>query len=276
MMEVGIFARTYQRPTFEAALDAVVAHGFRHIQFNMASAGLEPLPAKITVAHTKRIQRACKERGIAIKALSGTFNMAHPDESVRTKGLQRLEVLMSVAGELGTNFVTLCTGTRDPNNMWRYHPDNASQQAWNDAMQTIGEAAEIAREYDVRLGIEPEPGNIVSNARKALKLLKELDSPDLAIILDPANIIDGVPEDEIDATIDSAVKRLGYRTLSIHGKDRDASGNVVPAGKGIVPWERFIAGLQRIGNKNPILLHGLDEAEAPGAKAFLERVIAGV
>jgi sugar phosphate isomerase/epimerase len=275
-MEVGIFARTYQRPTLEAALDAVVAHGFRHVQFNMAVAGLKPMSAQIDPAVVRRIRLAFDERGLTMTTLSGTFNMAHPDETVRQEGLERLEVLMSVAGELGTNFVTLCTGTRDPNNMWRYHPDNTSQQAWNDAMQTIGEAAEIAREYDVRLGIEPEPGNIVSNSAKALKVLKELDSPDLAIILDPANIIDGIPEDEIDTTIDSAVKRLGYRTLSIHGKDRDASGNVVPAGKGIVPWERFIAGLQRIGNKNPILLHGLDEAEAPGAKAFLERVIAGV
>jgi sugar phosphate isomerase/epimerase len=274
MMEVGIFARTFQRPTLEATLDAVVAHGFRRIQFNMAVAGLEPMPARIPNATVKRIRTACRERGIAIEALSGTYNMAHPDASYRQDGLKRLKEVISVAHDLDTTLITLCTGTRDRDNMWRCHPDNGSRQAWNDALESLRYAMWIAKEYDVSLGIEPEPGNVVSDARKARQMLKAVDEVRLGIILDPANIIDGVPAGQIDATIDTAVKQLGNISYRFHGKDRDADGYVVPAGKGIVPWERFIGGLKRIKNDNPILLHGLDESEVPAAKAFLEGVIA--
>ena len=35
-MELGIFARTFARPTVEATLDAVAAHGLRCVQFNLA------------------------------------------------------------------------------------------------------------------------------------------------------------------------------------------------------------------------------------------------
>ena len=33
-MKIGIFARTFQRPTVEEVLDAVVEHGIGDIQFN--------------------------------------------------------------------------------------------------------------------------------------------------------------------------------------------------------------------------------------------------
>ncbi len=39
-MQIGIFAKTFVRPTLEATLDAVVAHDLHCLQFNMACAGL--------------------------------------------------------------------------------------------------------------------------------------------------------------------------------------------------------------------------------------------
>jgi len=45
-MELGIFAKTFPRPTVEQALDAVAAHGLSHVQFNMACVGLPTLPER--------------------------------------------------------------------------------------------------------------------------------------------------------------------------------------------------------------------------------------
>ena len=56
---------------------------------------------------------------------------------------------------LGTRLITLCTGTRDPNDMWRAHPDNDSESAWRDLTVAMQRAIEIAGRYDVFLGIEP-------------------------------------------------------------------------------------------------------------------------
>ena len=43
-MQIGIFAKTFVRPTLDATLDAVAAHGVRVVQFNLSCAGLPTLP----------------------------------------------------------------------------------------------------------------------------------------------------------------------------------------------------------------------------------------
>ena len=71
--------------------------------------------------------------------------MAHPDPAVRRDGLEKFEILCEVAARLHIPVITLCTGTRDPVDMWKWHPDNDSKKAWDDMIQSI-EAALICRE----------------------------------------------------------------------------------------------------------------------------------
>jgi sugar phosphate isomerase/epimerase len=271
-MQLGIFAKTYTRPTVEEVFNAVAADGFTAVHFNFASAGLPSLPDAVDPAVLARIRSAAAERGLAIETLSGTFNMIHPDPAVRRHGLERLRVLAAACAGLGTQIVTLCTGTRDPENMWRRHPDNDTDAAWQDLIASMTSAAAIAAEHGVLLGIEPEPGNVVSSAARARRLLEEIDSDSLGIVLDPANLIEGIPVDRIDATIDEAFALLGERTISAHGKDRDAAGAVVPPGRGIVPWPRFLIGLSAAGFSGPLILHGLEEADVPESVAHLRSV----
>ncbi len=46
-MHLGIFAKTFPRPTLEETLDAVVGHGLTHVQFNMSCVGLPTLPDRL-------------------------------------------------------------------------------------------------------------------------------------------------------------------------------------------------------------------------------------
>lgn len=269
-MELGIFAKTFPRPTLEETLDAVAAHGFTSVHWNMSCAGLPSMPDTIDPAVLRRIRGAAAQRGIKIETLSATFNMIHPEPKVRRLGLEGLKVLAAACELLGTGIVTLCTGTRNAENMWRRHPDNDTDSTWNDIIQTMTEAVSIAREFNVKLGIEPEPGNVISSAPRARRLLDEIDSPALGIVLDPANLIEGVAPELVDATIDQGFELLGDRIISAHGKDRGADGTVQPLGRGIVPWPRFIVGLISAGFAGPLILHGLDEPDVPAALAFLE------
>ena len=271
-MQLGIFAKTFARATVEEVFAAVAAHDLTSVQFNLSSAGLAPLPDAIPAEVIARVRRAADSRGIEIAALSGTFNMTHPEVAVRLRGITHLSILAAACAPLETRLITLCTGTRDPEYMWRRHPDNDSDAAWSDLLTTMREAVEIAEEHDVLLGVEPEPGNVISTAARARRLLDEIDSPRLGIVLDPANLIEGIPPDRIDAAIDDAFALLGDRIVSAHGKDRDMGGAVVPAGRGIVPWPRFLAGLQSAGYDGPLILHGLDETDVADAVRFLRDV----
>jgi sugar phosphate isomerase/epimerase len=51
--------------------------------------------------------------------------------------------------------------------MSRAHPENQTLPAWTDLLETMEEAMEISADTGLALAIEPEPGNVVSDARRA-------------------------------------------------------------------------------------------------------------
>src|SRR3712207_9087746 len=110
----------------------------------MSVAGLSPLPEEIAPALADRVRVAAAERRIALVAVSGTFNMIHPDKEVRRDGLRRLGVLVGACERLGISTVTLCTGTRDPEDMWGPHPDNTRPEAWRGPVATLQEGLQTA------------------------------------------------------------------------------------------------------------------------------------
>ena len=186
-MELGIFTRTFDTTGALPTLRAVAASGFTTAQFNFACLGLPSMPDQINTDDATAVAIASNDAGVSIAAVSGTYNMVHPDLAVRQLGLQRLEVLFGACATIGTRIVTLCTGTRDPEDQWRWHPDNVSKAAWNDLLTELESAALIAERFGVVLGIEPERANIVSSPQHARQLLDELRSTRIRIILDPAN-----------------------------------------------------------------------------------------
>ena len=80
-MHLGIFAKTFPRPTFEETLDAIADRGLTHVQFNMSCVGLLTLPDRIDDELCRTIARAHRDRGLTMAAISGTINLCDPDEA---------------------------------------------------------------------------------------------------------------------------------------------------------------------------------------------------
>lgn len=272
-MRLGIFAKTYERASVEAVFQAVQGQGFGCVQFNMSCTGLPSLPEEIEPALAARVRAAAAAQGIEIAAVSGTYNMIHPDLAVRAAGLRRLGVLARACQGLGTKVITLCTGTRDPQDMWKWHADNARPEAWADLLAALEAALRIAEETDVSLAIEPEHSNVVSSAQAGRRLLDELRSPRLRVVLDGANLIEpGQPQRPV---LDEAVDLLGPELVMVHAKDRTADGGYCAAGLGVMDYPHYLGGLRRAGFSGPLVMHGLKESEAPASAAFLTRLLDG-
>ena len=185
MRTLGIFAKTFERDAVGEALEAAHSYGFTAIQFNMSCLGLSAMPDYIPATSLEETRTTMDRLNLQMVGLSATYNMCHPNEQVRLEGLKRMEILAKACAPLKNQLLTLCTGTRDPNDKWKYHPDNGTSRAWQDMCRTMEKAIEIAEEYDLYLGIEPELANVVSNTVKAQQLLQEMGSDRLRIILDP-------------------------------------------------------------------------------------------
>jgi sugar phosphate isomerase/epimerase len=177
---------------------------------------------------------------------------------------------------MGTRLVTLCTGTRDPHDRWRSHPDNATPEAWHQLLRSLEAAIGIADRHDVDLGVEPEQANVVDSAAKAERLVAEMASARVRIVLDPANLVEGASAEEQRRIVADAVERLADRIVMAHAKDRVADGRVVAAGSGVIDFPHFLRRLNAIGFVGPLVTHGLDAAEAPAARRFLAQTLAAV
>ncbi len=274
-MQPGIFAKTFSRPGFGEVLDAVAAHGLRLIQFNFSCLGGPSLPDEIAPETAAGVRQACEQRGIGIAAVSGTFNMIHPEAGQRRAGLRRLDVLAGACPALGTSVITLCTGTRDPDNLWRAHPANGSAAAWSDLRASMDEALAIAERHHVTLAVEPEINNVIDSAIKARRLLDEVHSPRLKVVMDAANLFHHGELARQDEVLRASVAVLAHDIVLTHAKDlvQDGAAGDRAAGTGVLNFPLYLRLLHRSGYRGPLILHALAEDEVAGSVTFLRNLL---
>jgi sugar phosphate isomerase/epimerase len=272
-MKIGVMDGTIVRPTREATLDAVLEHGIRHMQVNLGQVDLPDISERLQSGRCVRIREAFATRGMTIAAISGHFNMIHPDLHIRQVGLQGLRLLAASCERLGTSAITLCTGTRDTTSIWRRHPDNDLPEAWEDLVASMRQAVQIAEEYGVTLAFEPEVSNVVDSARKARRLLDEMGSPHLKVVMDGANIFHAGELPRMREMLDEAFTLLGPDVALAHAKDLDRDGEAghLPAGKGLLDYQHYLSLLDKLAFDVTVILHGLTESELPESLAFLRK-----
>lgn len=251
---IGAFSRIWaglELPQLPAVMHAA---GITTTQWNFRTLGRPPIDPTVTHDDCAAIRETLRAGLVGVWGLSCTYNIADPDPAKREDLTAQALKQITYAPQLGAAVVTLCSGTRDPENMWRAHPDNGTPEAWNDAMTTLGRLAEQAGDSGVLLGIEPEANNIVVDASAAVRVLDQFgpDAP-LSIVLDPANLltVDQLPQ-QADILTD-AFRRLGSRTSALHAKDVVASGYSA-AGAGGLDYELIARLYQQYTPDVPVII----------------------
>ena len=125
------------------------------------------------------------------------------------------------------------------------------------------------------LGIEPEVSNVVDSAEAARRLLDEVRSPRLGVIMDGANLFARGTLARMGEVLDRAFELLGPAIVVGHAKDLDADGRAgqLAAGQGVLDYDRYLALFRNVGFNGPLILHSLAESEVADAVAFLRAVL---
>jgi len=276
-MQLGIFAKTFDRPNVASCLQAVADAGIPATQFNPSVAGLptipdEPVPDDVVDA----IRAGADQAGVALAAISGTFNAAHPDPAHRQTYLARFPHLCAVARDLQIGIITLSSGSRDPDDMWRWHPDNTTPKAWADSRTTLQALAALAEDHGLTLAFEPEHSNVVATANQAITMLDQIGSPGLKIVYDAANLLDpdGYDPAAAAAAITRDIATLGPQITLGHAKELIADRAPAAPGTGLLPWPLIVQTLHDAGFDGTLVIHGLPEASVPLAVTTLEAALA--
>jgi sugar phosphate isomerase/epimerase len=273
MAILGLLSPEFPSDSLSANLDAIAATGAVSVQFDLASAVGRTFPTELSQAAIETIKAGFSERELTLAALSGTYNMIDPDPQARELGAEGLNRVIALAPKLGANVVTLCTGSRDPSSMWQKHPDNDTPEAWADLLVQMEEAVRAAENFGVTLGVEPEIGNTINSVRKARRLLDEVRSPQLKIVMDGANIFQRGQLPQMRKVLDEAFELLGSDITLAHAKDLDQDGEAghVAAGRGRLDYPYYLELLRTSGFEGSIILHALKPAEAKDRLAFVRQ-----
>ena len=272
-MHVGIMTGHFPRPSLGETLDAIVAHGMRHVQFNLSSAHLAGSLAEQTDATYQGIRGEFEQRGMTIAALGGPFNMVDVDPVKRQQGIARMRARIESCTPLGTSVIATCTGSRHPDSMWRAHPDNASEEAWRVLRHTLEQLLPVAEAHDVALAFEPEVHNVANTAKRSRRLIDEMASPALKVVMDGANLFGKGELPRMTEILDEAFDLLGEHVAIAHGKDLDHDGDAghLAAGTGKLDYARYVAHLCSLPFEVAVILHGLREDQVASSVAMLRR-----
>ncbi len=269
----GVFARVFPAQPAPELAATISGHGFDCVQLNLVAVGLPtiPTPEELPGLPLEEVAAAFATEGVDIWGLSATYNMAHPDPERRARETVAAATLIGAAGRLGATAVSLCTGTRDPVNQWRAHPDNTTAEAWSDMIESFGPLLDAAAAAGVRLAVEPEPANVISGTDQAVRLIDELGErgAPIGFILDAANLVAEFPADQWNAVLTDAHLRLGDRTICLHAKDVITWGDRLAGGDGLD--FAFLAQLRRgLPVEVPLIIQDTTPDQVGAAVALLE------
>jgi sugar phosphate isomerase/epimerase len=161
--------------------------------------------------------------------------------------------------------------------MWRAHPENQSPDAWEELLAAMEAAVRIAEAAGVTLAFEPEVNNVVDSAQRARRLLDDIHSPRLKVVMDGANLFHAGELPRMARILHEAFELLGDDIVLAHAKDlsHDGEAGHIAAGQGVLDYDLYVRLFNASGYRGPLILHGLDEAEVGGSVAFLQEKLRG-
>jgi sugar phosphate isomerase/epimerase len=246
--------------------------GFAFTQLAIAKALSEPGPLEGPLDRrlVEGIAKAFGAARIRIAVLGAYFNPVHPDPRERRRGVESFKALLEATGTLGCPIVATETGSLNAD--LSFHPDNRGEAAFAVLVDTLRELVGEAEKRGATACIEGVANHVIHSPARMRRILDELGSPNLGVILDPVNFLDGDNYRGSLELVEEALELFGDRILVVHAKDFVIEGGRpirVPPGKGLLDFPKVFALIRERGIEPDIIIEDLRPEAMEEALRFL-------
>lgn len=234
-MQLGIrFHDTKELPLAERIAE-VNRQGFScvHVALSKIIKENSVAPEALTPGYAMYLKRLFEEKKLDIAVLGCYLNLANPNPEKHKEIVEKYKAHIRFASLLGCGVVGTETGA--PNEAYQYEPACHSEEALELFIQNVRPIVEYAEKMGVIFAIEPVWKHIVCNPSRARRVLDEINSPNLQIILDPVNLLDISNYQKQVSIVEEAIDLLGKDVAVVHIKDyvvKDQKLESVAAGNG--------------------------------------------
>lgn len=294
MIQTGIFTGYFPYGLQETA-DKIKKLGFNTVQLDVEFKDMDL--EILSDEKCKIIRDIFRSRNLPICCISGYTNLVHPDLEEREKRLDKLKQIIRFAKKLGSPYVVTETGTFNPDSDWVSHPKNKTEEGYAECRDVIIELVEYSAQNGVTFCVETYVNNVIGSVEETLRLFKDVNHPNLKLLMDPTNYFEEHNIGKMDAELNKIFDELEDEIVIAHAKDvklmeadqgvqmADMDADEAHSLRGVGKIELPACGLGEL-NYNlylkrlavnypniPIIIEHLTEDDVPRAKAFLDKTL---
>ena len=271
-MQLGIRLHDTTNLPFEERIADVHNLGFKcgHLALGKVIEEFPTTDEAMTPGLAMYVKNVFAKNNVDIAVLGCYLNLADTNEEQLKKTVHRYMAHIRFASWLGCGVIGTETGA--PNETYTSVPECHTDWALDLFIERLRPIVEYAEKMGVVVAIEPVYRHIVSNPKRARKVLDEINSPNLQIIFDPVNLLDMENYQDRQAIIDEAIELLGSDIAMVHLKDFIVKdGKLVSVGCGLGEMD-YTAILKFMKERKPFI-HATLEDTNPGNNQWVKEFI---
>ena len=256
--------------------------------------GTRTLRAGVNLNWTEKqvegIRKFLDEREIRVGEVPGLFrSLSHPDRHIREAAIAQYKKKIRLVHILGAHCTGFAPGTcNPPDSRVGLHKDNWSEETWQCFIRSTTEIAREAEAYGVTLAAHPMITGPLCSVERMRRLVDEVGSPKVKILLDPVNITSIEAYFDMTGFLNRIFDVLGDDIVAMHAKDveiysesdfgapwRQSIFHIDEAlpGKGLLDYDTILRRLDGLSG-DPILIieHIKNDDETILAKHYIEHI----
>ncbi|MDQ0232895.1 sugar phosphate isomerase/epimerase family protein [Metabacillus malikii] len=276
-MNIGIRAHDIEKLPLEELVNVIANKGLKGVQLALAkSFDFNTKNGSLSPGMAHHIGSAFRNKNIQIAVLGCYINMIHPDKDERKKGLDRFKEHIRYARDFGCSIVGTETG--NVNAEMSYTEENFKEEPFQEVVESVRELVKEAEKFGVIVGIEAGVNHPIYSSKVMKRLLDNIDSNNLQVILDPVNLLTVETFNNQDEIIQEAFELLSDRMAVLHAKDfiiEDNQLKFAPVGKGLLNYDLVMKLLKEKKPYINILMESTQEPYIDGSIAFLKEKYEG-
>lgn len=205
--------------SFEGFCKAVKELGVTDVQlaFKKSITDIKFDPGMYSPGLGNYLKRTLDKYGVHVAVLGCYINPTNPIEEKRQAEVAKFIEHLKYARTIGADMVGTETGRFDPN--LKLNPATYTEAGYQLLLKSMREIVSAAEKLGVIVGVEGVATHTLYSPEMMLRFLRDIDSPNVEVILDPVNLLDGKNYKDQDKIINRAFELYSDKISVIHMKD---------------------------------------------------------
>jgi len=182
-------------------------------------AGVNAGDTEATDADIDHARHILEEAGLVPGPYGLGASAIRPDKAEEKLHKEQIAKALKIAGKLGCTALRYSVGSLHPKDIWMHHPENVTQKALDDLIESTRDLVPIAEDSNCMLCPETTQWTIVNSIQRMKEFVDRLDSPYVRIVFDPVNHMTADRVYNSGRYMKCAVAYLGDRIGEFHVKD---------------------------------------------------------